>query len=666
MRSGRHRDMRPHPSCERGQAIVLIALTLAVLVGMAALAIDGSRAYGLRRDLQAAVDAAALTAGDNLQHNGSYPTAEQAAATIFGTDLRLYTAPSCSPGYGAPTPGGAAWTVTCTYADGTTLTEVVSALGPQGSQFSFSATRSLKLQFAKILTNGATPTLGALGTSSVNNLLYSPAIAALDTAGCSGAGSAITVGGNGTLDIRGDVVSNGIIAVGSPTVTVSGDVYANCQAALPGSMAPDCFPSDTPTPCTAPNIAGAVRAGYRIADPNFPPPSVTGGSQPSPTNDPVILPGSYAADPRLDDGQCWFLAGGVYQWTSGIFDNQDFLSNELKPPAEPTPGNNTVKAAHQFWDTDNQNCEGDFQLNAIGGSAIRTGSWSIELTSTRTDTYNGVSYFRESAPSYCQTVAVGPSQIIQVQVSNIPGATGYNVYAALPGSGCAGPFGLAGSIPVSGAVTNDDVAGCPSYSSGSCSLGFESASYDALLLGPLFAPTGAAADMIGASPPDSETSPLGGRVVNQNAARSAPPRGDRANENQCDTVAGAAASCPAAITPGAVEFYMPSGGCLTLQQNGDMFIFSGYQYDWVAFYEPGLGHPPANACANDYDAASNSSFIGLWYTPQASISIQTRFSGRTESTGGFIVKDISFASKQPLIISSKDYGPVPPASRLVA
>ncbi|OLC24685.1 MAG: hypothetical protein AUH40_08470 [Chloroflexi bacterium 13_1_40CM_65_17] len=66
---------------QRGQAIVLIAIMLAVVVGMGALAIDGSRAYALRRDLQAAVDAAALAAGDNFQQTGSYTSAEQAATT---------------------------------------------------------------------------------------------------------------------------------------------------------------------------------------------------------------------------------------------------------------------------------------------------------------------------------------------------------------------------------------------------------------------------------------------------------------------------------------------------------------------------------------------------------------------------------------------------------
>ena len=139
---------------------MLIAIMLAVVVGMAALAIDGSRAYATRRDLQVAVDAAALAAGDKLQQTGSYTLAEQAATNSFGMNLRLYSAPSScayiSPGV---TP---VVTVTCNYPDGTVLTQVVSGLGPQGSQFTITATRSLVLVFARILTGGTAPRLTAI------------------------------------------------------------------------------------------------------------------------------------------------------------------------------------------------------------------------------------------------------------------------------------------------------------------------------------------------------------------------------------------------------------------------------------------------------------------------------------------------------------------------
>ena len=117
---------------QRGQAIVLIAIMLAVVVGMAALAIDGSRAYALRRDLQAAVDAAAFAAGDNLQQTSSYILAEQAATASFGANMRLYSAPSCPTGYAAPDATHNPRNITCNYAD-TVLNQSVTALGPAGT-----------------------------------------------------------------------------------------------------------------------------------------------------------------------------------------------------------------------------------------------------------------------------------------------------------------------------------------------------------------------------------------------------------------------------------------------------------------------------------------------------------------------------------------------------
>src|SRR5579864_7344788 len=219
----------PHPDplpCggrgQRGQAIVLVVVILAVVVGMAALAVDGSRAFALRRDTQAAVDAAALAAADKLQQTGSYISAEQAASTIFGTDLRLYSAPSCN--YGPP--GGLP--ITCTYSDGTVLTEVVSSLGPQGSRFDLTATRQMQLGFARILSDNPGPTIIGSASGGVDNLLFSPTLAALSSAGCGGApGAAITTTSGGTLNVIGDMVANGAISIAG-SAQVAGDVYARC------------------------------------------------------------------------------------------------------------------------------------------------------------------------------------------------------------------------------------------------------------------------------------------------------------------------------------------------------------------------------------------------------------------------------------------------------
>ncbi len=193
---------------------------------MAALAVDGARAYALRRDLQAATDAAALAAGDSYQQFRNYVTAESAATTSFGQNIRLYASPSCSPAYGAPPR-----TITCNYADHTVLTQTVTALGPAGVQFTIGATRSLVLQFARILTSGSAPQISAAASAGVNNLLYTPTIAALSQAGCGGMpGNAITTTSGGILNIVGDMVSSGAISIAG-SASVAGDVYARVTPA---------------------------------------------------------------------------------------------------------------------------------------------------------------------------------------------------------------------------------------------------------------------------------------------------------------------------------------------------------------------------------------------------------------------------------------------------
>ncbi|HYM96397.1 MAG TPA: pilus assembly protein TadG-related protein [Candidatus Sulfotelmatobacter sp.] len=665
----------PHPGplserergkhAQRGQAIVLIAIMLAVIVGMAALAIDGSRAYASRRDLQAAVDAAALAAADSVQQNSSYSGAEQAAASIFGTNLRLYSAPSCAPGYGSP--GALPYTVTCTYSDGTTLTDVVSNLGPQGISFRLTASRTLQLQFARILSSGGSPNIAGTASSGVNNLAYSPVLAALGGAGCGGlGGTALTVNGTGTLSVVGDVVANGSISVAGGSLRVAGDTYARCQASVPGLTAA-CYPSGAATPCTYPDLAGATRTGFRLADPGYSPPAVPGGSQAGPGSTVVLQPGTYAANPNLGGG-CWFLSGGVYMWQAGFTNSLGFVSNELKPPDEPQTSNVRLVSSHQFWNTNGVKCSGSFQVNDMSGAnPIENSNVGVVLTSVRTDSYNGMSYRRESAPSACKAVHVNSNEVLQVQVSNVPGATSYNVYVSTTASGCNGPWGLVGNIPVAGTVSNANTNPCPMFTGNGCTLGHETAIFDGTLISDFFVPNSLAApDTYESLPPDSETAPLAVTLPNQNPANGTNGAGDRANENACQTVAGAFAACPAAITPGAVELYVPRGGCLTSSNNADTYVFSGYQYDWISVYEPGAGSPPANTCSNTVGAAGNSAYVGLFYAPSAGVVVQSQYTFETAGTGGLIASTVTVTGAMPAIAYSANYAPVPPASRLTA
>jgi Flp pilus assembly protein TadG len=652
---------------QSGQAIVLIAVMLAILVGMAALAIDGSRAYQSRRAMQAAVDAAALAAADTLQQTGSYVTAEQAATSSFSSNRRLYAVPTCSPGYG--TPGAASLTVTCTYAEGTVLTQVISDLGPAGSSFNLTATRTLSLQFARILTSGTSPIISARATSNVNNLLYSPTLGALSQGGCGGvAGNAITVNGSGNLKVIGDVVASGTISVAAGSVQVAGDIYARCQASVPG-IALLCYPSGGSPACTYPDLVGTIKQGYRFVDPNYAAPTVVGGSQTASGTNVVMFPGTYAANPNFIGGDCWFLKGGVYYWQGGYTNNGDFVSNELKPPDEPQWNNNTSLAPKQFWNGDGAQCAGAFQVSDVGGpNGLAHTTWGVVVTSVRSDTYNATSYTRESAPSICRTVRTQSStDVIKLDISNVPGAQSYNVYVTSGGGDCSGPWGLVASVPVVGAVSNANTSSCPMFTGNACTLGHESTIIDDNDILAIFAPNSAASPgTYGAYPPSPESRPLNGNLPNENADRAAPPGGDRANENQCVTVAAALATCPDAITPGAVSYYIPNGGCLTATSNGDNYVFSGYQYNWLLVYEPGAANPPANSCGNTLGAATDSAFIGLIYTPSAAITVQKTTAFRTDETGGVIANTIAFTGQLPTIIGNAGYAPVPPGAKLTS
>ena len=149
-------------------------------------------------------------------------------------------------------------------------------------------------------------------------------------------------------------------------------------------------------------------------------------------------------------------------------------------------------------------------------------------------------------------------------------------------------------------------------------------------------------------------------MPHQNPGRGAVAAGDRANENNCKSVANAYVTCPGPITPGAVELNFPAGGCLTTGNGADTYLFSGYQYNWVSVYEPA-----ANTCSNTLGAMSNSAFIGLVYCPSASISVTSEYVSEAR-TGGMIANTISFTGSLPAITFNANYAPVPPASRITS
>ena len=344
---------------------------------------------------------------------------------------------------------------------------------------------------------------------------------------------------------------------------------------------------------------------------------------------------------------CAFLDGGVYTWTNGYSSDASgsLLSNELKAPDEQSyaaPGTTAV-ANPQFWDQNGTGCAGAFNLSVVtvgAGQGIKhqggAGNWGVELTSVRYDQFVDPTVSpnpcfaapgcrRESAPSACKQISTNDSQPPGIDVNvtrNAPGAQYYDVY--VNPNGCDGntanfsfvgrflaPGFTDGGAPPAAAVgpypsgANKTLVGgqlgwpCPAAAVSICNLAYNSLTPTV----PCFALSRAKL----CQAPDSELAPQcfsgcpppAGTLSQENAPMKLQympdTGGDVANENYCVPSANpgdANAPCAGArVTPGAVQFYMPAGSCMSQNAQGATYVFSGEQYNWIVIYQP-----PANTC----------------------------------------------------------------------
>ena len=672
---------------QRGQAIVLIALMMAVLVGFAGLAIDSARAFDSRRILQDATDAAALAAADSYQAGAAtgWSAAETTALHLFEVDNRLYAGESCVPGiFSTPNVGGASVVTTCTMTggSGTSLKFTASDLGPAGQTFKLDAQRPLTLALMQVLTATSSLTLFASATAVANDQSQTPALGGLSTdsscPGGSGTTSPIHIEMRSNfVSVFGDVVSNGALEMGGLSyANLTGDALTRCAPPINGDhlnyQSYQCRTQFLSSPCpSAGSIAGRLRSTTNpLADPAYLAPISASGGNPSAAVN--WIPGIYSADPRFGNSSatCYFLGPGVYEWQGGLTVNGGVVSNELRPPAEPAP---------RFWSTNGVNCDGDFTVlsaSSPGNGIAPTGNWSVKVTAQRDQA--GVAT-RESAPSICLPVVVsGASGAFTINIKNVPGATSYNVYAVAPppvGSGnCGGQFGWVANI------NNANYAG---EAQGNLKNAQNSPTLiDATNIGSGWAPNILAPPRSsGAYPPDPEAANLfSGSLPSLSPYRgSQANKGDRADENFCVASGGSPTVCPVPgakratldfTTPGAVEMYVTQGTCINVS-GGDAFLFSGYQYDWIVNYEPSPGLPACGA-GNNWNGVTNSAAIGLSYTPQAAFNI-TGDGGTNDDTwslegptGGILAASIHIQHASGLIVAfDPRYAPSPGGARLI-
>ncbi|HKW71758.1 MAG TPA: pilus assembly protein TadG-related protein [Candidatus Dormibacteraeota bacterium] len=382
-------------------------------------------------------------------------------------------------------------------------------------------------------------------------------------------------------------------------------------------------------------------------------------------------------------------------------------------------GSGAAGVPASFWGS--AGCGGDFALAVLPapGNGIKHngggGKWGVVLTSVRWDTFNDPAVSgnpclnppgcrRESTPSACyetNTLDVNNSGIAVTVTSNAPGAQYYNVYVdpngceVYPGGDInnfsftgrflapgwtdgGGPPATASLLgPWAGLLTNGTGGWpCAVPTVTICNIAYNNLSPTKLC----YAQTRSQL----CQPPDDEVQPQ--CFGNCPAAISVPANnapmklqyplcdpnpnlctgGDVTNEDYCvisPNPGDPNAPCTTAkITTGAVQFYIPAGGCLDQNGNGSTHVFSGEQYNWIVIYEPASNNCPITG--QHLNGNSLTQYIGTIYSPAASWDI---LGSNTAPLAGQVICYTAkvTGSGNAGIDFNPNFSPAPPAARLI-
>lgn len=685
---------------------------IAVMFGLVGLAIDSGRAYLDRRHLQAAVDAAALAAAYAYMNTTDYAQSEQIAVSTYAADEDLYGSASCT-GLGTTSVSCTFSGDPTSQA----LSIAVTNKSIAGVSFEVTAKGSMPVALMQVLGSGPTINVSATATAVARKAgTNGAAIQTLSPGTCSGSGASLTFTGTSTTNVTGDVWSNGSITDnGVASGTINGNAIDICPS-MPPSPLPNFTVTGTqangwtmldpgfPRPSLStssqswnsangsveqpgtyaadPRLAGGAgcyflaggvytwSAGFTqnggfVSNELRPPdePQLVAANQPIvTTTTAAIAAGSVSAIPVSAlsaaipgstavsvGGQNFTVAGGGAAAGSTSI---SLARNQSAGTTIPSGSWLAVRALPQFWDSNGVGCSTTFALTPtsadVNNPPLSAQTWAVELSAVRWAPFGVPScsgpgsttcFLRESAPSMCKTVTVGSNQNFKVAVSSSPpdpGAQDFNVYLSPSGS-CQGPFGYAATFANGGnygmTVNGSTLSGWALDS-------------------------GAPPDNTGAPAPDFQSLPVAAGLPNANPPGAAPPRGDLANEGHCvDPITGASVACPGNVTPGAVVWFIPGGGnnqtCLNLQGGGDIYIFSGYQYQRILLYEPGPEQqPPANTCSNNVAGSGITSLIGIFYVPAANVTIIGNSSYLATIAGGVIAWTASIKGNGGVSISA--------------
>ena len=357
MKEGLVRAVRHPEGANRGQAILLIALMLPLMLGMAGLVVDGGMLLVARRTAQTAADAATYAAAyDLLEGKGA------AAATASA----LYYA--AENGYNN---------------DGTTNTVTVSippTSGPHAGDSNFAQVRitaTLSTLFIQVLSGGsAVAAASAVGGTTGSVPPYS--ILALDPS----APQSLNVTGSGNFNVGGGIMVDSNASTNAFNLTGSGNVQAASIDVVGGfrqtgsgtvSPTPHTGAAAVPDPLaslSAPDLASLTVQHGTASNPSTL--SITGSS-------PVTLqPGIYYGGIKITGSGNVTLQPGIYVMAGGGF--------------TVTGSGSLTGSGIFFYNT--QDPTHPTGSGAYGGITI-TGSGAVNLTPPTSGSYENLLFFQD-------------------------------------------------------------------------------------------------------------------------------------------------------------------------------------------------------------------------------------------------------------------------------
>ncbi len=345
---------------ERGQIVLMSALVLPVILGIAALAIDASFMYEKRNRLHAAADSAAKSAALEVRRgntSGANLLAyAQREVIAQGFNSSVISAVNCPPTSGSYTGG------TC----GTTSSYVEVILQESTSTF-----------FAKVLGfSSMSPRARAVAGASFGTTC-------MITLGTSGLGLDISNNAN----LNGPECAIAVNSASSPAVTVGNNGHVNVESvSITGSYSVGNNGSISPTPETATPPASDPLSG--LAAPSVSSPCTTNGSPGTPYS--------------LGNNASGSVGPGTYCGFN--------LANNATLTL--TPGNYVISGGISIGNNSKVNGTGGVMIYNLSGILQLNNNSQLNIVAPTTGTWAGVGFFQPA--SNTQTINITNNGIYNV------------------------------------------------------------------------------------------------------------------------------------------------------------------------------------------------------------------------------------------------------------